>query len=361
MDTLESTLDPDKLHYTYNVYFYASYLAPLILLGVSLFGTIIAVYAIILVCWPFKRDLERLASEEIPSRFLSEVSSGNSKIPCWTCIFGGLKLIYGHEINECEHKYNSTGNIYTICRRHVRPWLLVVLFLVVVFVCSCSLVAFWCEFLIDESQHCDPSMDCFVLPKNNSFYPLQQDPIKENCTEHEKSGSKIVCYSFSFNYANALGNAGGVLVLASVIMNVQAGLWIGASSQKGKWAWYLAVGGVSLLNGVVIVGLVALPIVIHCVPLLESRIVDTNRNAVRFYAYWVTFLSAFLISGPIFIIFSKRLRRQTSIDGEEQYVSVNSAKHIQMGNSAANSDSESDEGGLTLSDKHRTHPDYGAV
>lgn len=340
-------------HFSYSTYNYAAYIAPIVLLGVSLVLTVIAVYAIILICWPFKKGIKRLAREELPHKLLSELRTKGNRIPCWTFIYGGLKLVYGNELTECKHPTKT--NIYTICGRHVRPWLLAVLFMVVVFVCSCTVVAFWCEFLINESVRCDATMDCFARNvSRGEFFS-----VTDNCAEYENDNNTVRCFSFSFDYANALGDAGGVLVLASVIMNVQAGLWIGASSQEGKWAWRLAVAGVTTLNIVVVAGLTAMPIVVGTVPFFRERIIDTDRNAVQFYTYWATFLSAFTISGPIFIVFSKRLRRETAIDGVEQYVSTNSSKRrVKMNPSAAGSDSDSD--GLDLSDVHR-QVNYGPV
>lgn len=347
-------------HLNYSTYNAAAYIAPIIILCSCLVLTVIAAYTLILICWPFKKDIKKLADEEMgPGTLLSGFRERGNPIPCWTCIFGGLKLIYGHQLDECHCKHPQMTNIYTVCGRHVRPWLLVVLFMVVIFVCSCTVVTFWCEFLVDEGDSCDDNrMDCFAMNKVGGGV-VQETPLSlENCTEYQNDNYTIHCFRFSLNYASALGAAGGVLVLATVIMNAQAGLWIGASSQVGKRAWCLAVGGVTTLNVVVVAGLVAMPIVVHVVPFFKERVLSTDRNVVQFYTYWATFLSAFVISGPIFIIFSKRLRKEMTMDGIEQYISTNSKK-MRMSNSVvANSDSDSD--GLDLSDLHQQHK-YGAV
>lgn len=346
----------DSHHFHYSTYNYAAYIAPIILLGVSMVLMLVAVYAIILICWPFKKGIKKLADEELSPMLLSEFREKGNPIPCWTFIFGGLKLVYGHQLDECKHPHKS--NIYTICGRHVRPWLLAVLFMVIVFVCSCTVVAFWCTFLVKESDQCDSHMDCFARSRAGEKDLVQEGPLMESCSLYENENYTIHCFKFSFDYANALGDAGGVLVLASVIMNVQAGLWIGASSQDGKWAWRLAVAGVTTLNLIVEAGLIAMPIVVQLVPFFSEKLVNTDQNAVKFYTYWATFLSAFTISGPIFIIFSKRLRRQTAVDGVEQYVSTNSKKNVQLNNSVAGSEDNPD--GLDLSDWHRQNK-YGAA
>lgn len=343
-------------HINYNTYNYVAYIAPIVLLGVSMILMLVAVYAIILVCWPFKKGIKKLANKELSPLLLSEFKEKGNRIPCWTFIFGGLKLVYGHQLEECKHPHKT--NIYTICGRHVRPWLLAVLFMVVVFVCSCTAVAFWCAFLINESDKCDPHMDCFAREALGERDLVQNEPLMENCSQYENGNYTIHCFTFSFNYADALGDAGGVLVLATVIMNIQAGLWIGASSQEGKWAWRLAIAGVATLNLIIEAGLIAIPVVVQLVPFFGDKLINTDRNAVQFYTYWVTFVCAFTISGPIFIVFSKRLRRETTIDGVEQYVSTNSKNAQQMTHSVAGSDDDPD--GLDLSDWHQRNK-YGTA
>ena len=338
-------------NFSYNTYNNIAYVAPIVLLGVSMTLMMIFIYALILICWPFKKKMNEFAKDKLSTILPSE--KGN-RIPCWTFIIGGLKLVYGNELRECMHMKRM--NIYLICGRHVRPWLLAVLFLVVAFVCSCTAVAFWCAFVITESDKCNDHMNCFARNKSNHL--VSEYPFNGSCSNYENDNYTIHCFVFSFDYANALGDAGGVLVLASVIMNVQAGLWIGASSQEGKWAWRLAVAGVTILNLLVEAVLIPLPIVVQVVPFLRSRIIDTDRNAVQFYTYWATFVMAFTISGPIFIIFSKRLRRQTAVDGFEQYISTNS-KNVPMTHSVAGS--EDDAGRLDLSDWHDHQKKYGAA
>lgn len=249
-----------------------------------------------------------------------EVEETGSKLPCWTLIFGGLKMIYGHQVDELETQGKPT--VYSICGRHVKSWLLVVLFMVVVFVCSCVVVAFWNEFLVEESYSCQSDVDCFMLDESDT--PLQQEPLaRENCTEFESSESLNVtlrCFKFVFNYASALGNAGGVLVLASAVMNIQAGLWIGASACQGKLGWSVTIAAVTTLNVIVEVAMFALPFAVFYIPLLQETITKTSRSQVQFFTYWITFLCAFTFSGPVLIFFSKQLPTVSSDDSEQNTV-----------------------------------------
>lgn len=306
------------MSFSYVTYKSTVTIVPLVALSLSLVGTIITVYTIVLLCWPFRRMLESCAHKRSVRRFLAQVETEGGRLPCWTCIFGGLKLIYGKEIDEMEAKGKPT--IYSICGRHVRPWLLAVLFLVVMFVCSCTLIAFWNTFLVDESMKCDSTMDCFAL-NSSTWDSVTEEPLT-NCTTYQDQNFTIHCYKFVFNYASALGDAGGVLVLASVIMNVQAGLWVGASSQEGKIGWWCAVVAVTIMNIACSIGLLVSPFLVFLIPLFRDTVVSTNRSQIQFFTYWSTFMCAFIFSGPILMVFSRRLKRETTIFGEEQYVST---------------------------------------
>ena len=136
----------------------------------------------------------------------------------------------------------------------------------------------------------------------------------ENCSSYENSTYSLHCFRFSFDYASAIGDASGIIVLVTVIMNAQAGLWIAASSKEGKVAWCVSVALVIALNNVIELGLILTLIIVQLVPLFRSRI-GTDTTAVQFYSYLATFLFTFTVSGPVFIIFSKRLRFRTEIDG----------------------------------------------
>ena len=319
------------LAFSYNAYHYASFIAPLTALTFSLVGTMVSIYTIVLLCFPCRKKMMKLTEREIPHEILQQVEEKSSKVPCWTVIFGGLKLIYGHQLDEMEAKDKPT--VYSICGRHIKAWLLVVLFIVVVFVCSCVVVAFWSEFLVEESYHCQSDVDCFVLDENRN--PLGQEALdRENCTEYEsneKANVTLHCFKFVFNYASALGNAGGVLVLASAVMNIQAGLWIGATSCRGKCGWSFAVTAISMIN-IVIEGLMlALPFAVYYIPLLQETITKSSRSQVQFFTYWITFLCAFTFSGPVLMFFSRPLMsRDGRWDTEWSIGSTGSQRDYQM-------------------------------
>ena len=300
-----------------------------------------------------------------------QVEETGSKLPCWTLIFGSLKMIYGHQVDELETQGKPT--VYSICGRHVKSWLLVVLFMVVVFVCSCVVVAFWNEFLVEESYSCQSDVDCFVLNENDT--PLQQAPLaRKNCTEIESSeGSNVTlhCFKFVFNYASALGNAGGVLVLASAVMNVQAGLWIGASACQGKLGRSVAIAAVTTLNVIIEAAMFALPFAVFYIPLLQETIAKTSRSQVQFFTYWITFLCAFTFSGPVLIFFSKQLPTSNSDDSEQNSIGTTklsidrapgSQKNYKMRRSFSVGEGDSEVKHINqTSDSSRLYPNYSGT
>ncbi len=144
-------------------------------------------------------------------------------------------------------------------------------------------------------------------------------------------------------------------------MNIQAGLWITASSMEGKVSWGISVAAVTIFNIVVVVCAIATPIIVHTVPLLKTTIINTDTTAVKFYTYLANFL---FTSGAVFIVFSKRLRFSTEIDGEEQYISTASSRRREkMRNSAALPDSDSDREEFLGSGRHSNgiQTKYGSV
>jgi len=353
----------EDTNFSYDVYQYTAFIIPLAILGVCLVSLLGVAYIILLVCWPFKKQVERLADEEMP-HLMSEMKG--KKFPGWTMVVGGLKLIYGSHIKECPQLRQE--NIYVICGRHVRPWLLILLFTAVIFVLCCTGVSFWCNFIVKESAHCDKHMDCFLLKNTkldevNGRHPLLNCSSYEN-TLHDNNSYSIQCFRFIFDYSSAIGDASGIVVLASVVMNIQAGLWITASSQEGKIAWGVGVALVTAINIVIEIALIVTPVIVHTVPLIKSRIIASDTTAVKFYSYLATFLFTFTVSGPVFIIFSKRLRFRTEIDGDAQYVSTASSNRKLMRHSAALSETDSDGDEFNGSGHHgprNVHTNYGSM
>ena len=212
-------------------------------------------------------------------------------------IFRVLKLVYGHQLEKCKENDTVT---YTIFGYHVRTWIMAALFMVVVLVCVCIVIAFWLEFLVSETNHCDTTMDCFVQNKSqNGLGEGSPLPVMENCTDYENDNYTVSCFKFVFDYANALGNTGGVLVLASVIMNLQAGLWFGALTLKNPTGRLLALWSLFVLYILENTFILFLSQMVSAVPLLREPILGTRHSQLKFSIYYLTFWSGFTASGPL--------------------------------------------------------------
>ena len=215
----------------------------------------------------------------------------------YKAMFKTSKLVYAQL--ECEKCEDTNMRTYTVCGRRVH---LPLLFMVVILVLSCACAEFWSEFLVKDVPYCDTTMDCFALALNYSLTGIIR--VTENCSDYENGDYTISCFKFVFDYATALGNVGGVLVLAAIIINVQTGLWSGALSCSPSCKKASALAGVSILYvlGIIFTIFVAVP-TIATVPLFEP-IIDTKRNILKFIAYLLTFLAVFTVSGPIFACLS---------------------------------------------------------
>lgn len=313
----------DDQHFHYNMYLGMSYIAPIVLLCLCGVGLIAAIY-----CFLFLLVQKYCHCPiQVTEKFSCCTSLTETNLPGRTLILGVLRLIYGHEIKECE-KPNKTY-IYTISDRCVHPVILVILFFVAVFIHCCTAVPLWCEFFIEESNHCDEHMDCFALNGTNTLEIEEGPQPLQNCSSYELQNYTIHCFRFSFDYASAIGEAGGVLVMWRLVMSIQAVLWIGALSQKAR-CYVVAVVAVVVLNVFVVVSFIVILILAIKLPALKS-LTATNRRIVKFFAYWFTFLITFITSGPIFVMSSEVssdeiLSDQTEVPGGGQKITLISSK-----------------------------------
>ena len=146
-------------------------------------------------------------------------------------MYSAIKMIYGYDLVEKDGKltlYRRTlGTLKDFGLRSGIEYQ----FLMTVFVLAASAVAFWSDFLLDEKDSCDDQFDCFAFDGGAfvSSNLVQSNPL-ENCTEFENGSHNIRCLRFSFDYANALGNAGGVLIISKVFASIIISLWIAVTT-----------------------------------------------------------------------------------------------------------------------------------
>ena len=214
----------------------------------------------------------------------------------WTAAFKILRQVYGDELQKQDKEFTLYG-------RKLSKLKVVLLLQAIVIIFFCVLVSFWSELLVDQSDICNINMDCFALNSSRAE-PVQSDPLSyENCTEFQEDEYKIECYSFDFNYIDAIGNSGCVLIVGGFIMTTQAGLVAGLVTLKerskkcGKYASIIL-----LLLHLVTSGLVLLLILLlMLVPVLRESIQNTNNSIVQFTAYYVTLLYTYIVS--VYVLF----------------------------------------------------------
>ena len=169
--------------------------------------------------------------------------------PFWSFVNATVKFIYGEEF-----VIHQNGRRPTLYGQDIPGFPLTILFSAIVFVFCCALLSFWTEFLLNETDTCTPDMDCFAVYTNYTekgvIDYLKTSPINfEKCSEYEhKTNYTIRCFRFVFDYAGALGNSGGVIVLAKISMNLHTLLWAKAVSLKRTVWLVLAVLGVTVID-----------------------------------------------------------------------------------------------------------------
>ena len=209
----------------------------------------------------------------------------------WTAAFKILKQVYGDELQK-ENEF------FTLYGRKLSKFKVVLLLQAVMMIFFCVLVSFWSELLVNQSNICNNQLDCFALNSTDGGL-VQFDPLSyENCTEFQEDDYKIECYSFAFDYIEAVGNSGGVLIVGGVIMTTQAGLVAGLvtlkekSKQCGKYASIFLL----LLHLVTSSLVLLLLLFLLLVPTFQELIQDTKNTIVQFTAYYVTLLYTHILS-----------------------------------------------------------------
>ena len=222
----------------------------------------------------------------------------NNKFPFKALVLSALKILYGHDVVEEKRrggpsKITIYGRIAGFGALYVQSTLIVIVFV-------CSALAFWSEFLLDENDRCDSQMDCFAFYAGNESV-VEKNPL-ENCTDFENNNYTIQCYKFVFDYADGLGNSGGVLILAKVVASLHMTLWVGlASLFPSKFAVKArTILFIHLMISFFILTLFV--ITIGAVPLFSGLIFSGLSKSLKFLSYVLVFFCVFISSGPLFIV-----------------------------------------------------------
>ena len=285
--------------FSYNTYLGLDLIAPVIFLAMMAMFSVIAFNIARILC--MKRTIQCNNKGE-----KSEERSIVTKIPYRTFLVSTLKLMFAHDLVK-EKSEGITS--YYIYGRKVGPGILTALFIMVTYVLCCSAITFWSVFLIDESDTCNPNVDCFATNQSDGS---RIELSIENCPEYEKSNYTLECFKFVLNYAEAFGHSGGVLVLAKVVVSLNITIWIAISSlikvtgDPDKYAcckkafFFLMLQlyiGASLI-------LCASIIFFSLVPFFRDLLFNTVPNILKFIAYYLAFSIGFYTSGPLFVVFT---------------------------------------------------------
>ena len=229
----------------------------------------------------------------------------NNKFPFKALILSALKILYGHDV--VEEKRRGEPSKVTIYGRIPGPVALYVQFTLIVVVVVCSAWAFWSEFLLDETDRCDSQIDCFASYAGNGSL-VQENPL-ENCTDFENENYTIECFKFVFDYADGLGNSGGVLILAKVVASLHITLWVGlASLFPSIFTKWKAIIHLIISSSIVLIVLAVVRDVIN----------STISEFFQFFSYMIAFFFVFIFSGPMFILLTEPDPAQDENDSDPQ-------------------------------------------
>ena len=208
----------------------------------------------------------------------------------WIVSFKTLRQVYGDELQKNE------GGEFTLYGRPLYKCSVVTLLCAVLVIFTCVLVSFWSELVVDQSDVCSISKDCFAFHPNEGL-PIQTEPLSfQNCTSFQSEEFIIECFIFSFNYIDAIGNCGSVLIVGTFIMRGLAGLFAGMLTLKDKFkcfgrciVWIFIV--VQVTFGVLLLLLI---LYLLMLPVVDQNVTDTNNSTIQFSAYYGTLLFSYV-------------------------------------------------------------------
>ena len=154
---------------------------------------------------------------------------------------------------------------------------------------SCALMTFWNKFLVDVTYSCDPNLDCYPLPLASITY--WSIPPIVNCSDYVTlpDNMTIVCFTFTFDYSQAFGAAGGVFAFAVFGIRIVLGIITWLKSKCGKYCFSIILFGIyfgiPIIGSILLVGYILL---IFLVPVFRPLAAKTTRM-LYLLVYFTTF------------------------------------------------------------------------
>ena len=211
------------------------------------------------------------------------------------------KRMFGDRINK---ESDETETYYTVCDQPVSIFGVKALYSLQYIVQLYSMSAFWLEFIVNNTDHCEDGWDCFAYSGNYLTIPVQQDPL-ENCTDYENGSYTVECFQFSTNFISALGAAGGISVVMHAIIYLHLDIWVKVVSTGKKRDLSNVVLNtiIAVIAAIYFVVFVIVSLIFVSVPYFRERVFDTTKHLHFTVSYLIVSLMVFLTCGP-FIAFS---------------------------------------------------------
>ena len=247
--------------HSYELYNGLSFYLPLSFIFLGIVTMILIPTIVLRCCYEYGRDAE------------NTIYSLQFQILC---------LVYSSSLKRVE---TDDGIVfYTLYDRRLAGLKMVSLFVTLVLVYFCSMMAFFSELFVTESTGvCNIHMDCFAFNTSTGTL-VRQEALQGNCSDIQDDSSYLIqCYKISLNYVTAIGSAGGVLVFGYFIMTYQTPFLKESvySRNNNNLILYLFIF-VSVLGFVVL-------ILVSSVPELRASIYATRKTGLQFMVYTVTF------------------------------------------------------------------------
>ena len=202
---------------------------------------------------------------------------------------GMVKFLLGDLVEKKE----EDGTKYLIKGHPLKGFFLSMVTVYSFMITSCALMTFWDTFLVDVTYSCDPNFDCYPLPLASITY--RSIPPIVNCSDYVTlpDNMTIVCFTFTFDYSQAFGAAGGVFAFAVFGIRIVLGIIIWLKSKCRKYCLVIVLFGipiaVPIIGSILLVGYILL---ICLVPVFRPLLVETTRM-LYLLVYFMTFGAGF--------------------------------------------------------------------
>ena len=154
-------------------------------------------------------------------------------------------------------------------------------------------MTFWYVFLVDVTYGCVSHLDCFPFPVGvSAAIATNMTPII-NCSDYEilPDNMTVLCFTFVFDYPQAIGAAGGVFAFAVLGIRAMIGIliWLQNRNSDGCGICLMFVLFIVYLMGTITVYLLA-----TFVPVFRPLVIGPPKQ-IQFVVYSITFVAGFIM------------------------------------------------------------------